>query len=63
MHTEGKGVAVVFKILPATNGQWYFRIMSGSNILATSETYVSKASARNTAQLIINNAGTGRIEE
>ena len=54
---------MVFKILQATNGQWFFRIMSGSNILAHSETYVSKVSARNTAQLIINNAGSGRIQE
>jgi uncharacterized protein YegP (UPF0339 family) len=54
---------LVFKILPAVNSQWYFRVMSGSNILATSETYVHKSAARSTAQLIINNAGSGRIDE
>ncbi|MEV4310794.1 YegP family protein [Actinocrispum sp. NPDC049592] len=54
---------MIFQILPALNGQWFFRIKSGANILAHSETYRDKASARATAQLIINNAGNGRIVE
>lgn len=54
---------MVFKILQAVNGQWFFRIMSGSNILATSETYVEKSGAKRTAQVIIDKAGTGYITE
>ena len=52
---------MVFEIRQATNWQWYFRIMSGSNVLATSETYLHEADCRNSAQLIINHAGAGRI--
>jgi uncharacterized protein YegP (UPF0339 family) len=54
---------MVFEIRQAANWQWYFRIMSGSNVLATSETYREKADCRSTAQLIISRAGTGRIVE
>jgi uncharacterized protein YegP (UPF0339 family) len=54
---------MIFQILQSTNGEWFFRIRSGANTLAHSETYREKASARATAQLIINNAGSGRIVE
>jgi uncharacterized protein YegP (UPF0339 family) len=55
---------VVFKILKSTNAQWFFRIVSSNgNILAHSETYWNKSDARSAAQTIINEAGSGRIEE
>ncbi|MCP3801061.1 YegP family protein [Allokutzneria sp. A3M-2-11 16] len=52
-----------FQIKPSANGQWYFVIRSGVNILATSETYTAKSSARRTAQKIIDEARWGSIDE
>ncbi|MFD9895066.1 YegP family protein [Amycolatopsis sp. NPDC059027] len=52
---------VVFKIEPSY-GQWYFNIISSNgNTLATSERYRNKVDAVHAAQLIINQAGGGRI--
>ncbi len=53
-----------FKI-SSSGSQWYFRIIvvGNSNVLATSERYHNKSDARHAAQLIINNAGNGYIEE
>ncbi|SFK60138.1 YegP family protein [Amycolatopsis sacchari] len=53
-----------FKISPS-GAQWYFRIFvtGNSHVLATSELYHNKADARHAAQLIIDNAGSGYIEE
>jgi uncharacterized protein YegP (UPF0339 family) len=62
VHTRGEAV-MIFKIKQATSGQWYFNIMSGSNILATSETYVDKSGAKRTAQVIIDKAASGTISE
>jgi uncharacterized protein YegP (UPF0339 family) len=54
---------MIFEIRPARNDQWYFRIMSGANTLATSETYVRKSDARHAVELIINRAAGGQIVE
>jgi len=53
-----------FKISPS-GLQWYFRIISTGNnrVLATSERYHNKVDARHAAQVIINGAGNGYIEE
>lgn len=52
---------MVFKI-EASYDQWYFNVISSNgNKLATSERYRNKADAVHAAQLIINQAGGGRI--
>lgn len=53
---------MVFKLIPS-GSQWYFKIIAPGNYktLATSERYHNEADARHAAQLIINNAGNGRI--
>ncbi len=48
----------------AKNGvQYYFRIVSGSNVLAHSENYNQKASAVSAAESIKRNAGTAQIDD
>lgn len=55
---------MTFPILPSTNGQWYFKIVSSNgSTLAHSETYWNKSDARRAAQTIIDQAGHGRIVE
>ncbi|WP_176935811.1 YegP family protein [Actinokineospora alba] len=55
---------MTFRILKATSGQWFFRIVSSNgNVLAHSETYINKSDARTSAQTIINQAGGGKIVE
>lgn len=52
-----------FVIRKATNSQYYFTISAGGNheILATSETYVSKASARHAIDVIKGGAGGAQV--
>ncbi len=53
-----------FPIKPSSNGQWYFRVVASNNkTLAHSETYWNKSDAGRPAQSIIDEAGTGTIEE
>ena len=49
-------------IRKAANGQYYFTIRaSNGQVLATSETYVSKQSARHAAELVKAEAGSAVI--
>lgn len=55
---------MIFRVRPSSNGQWYFSIIaSNSKTLAHSETYWNKSDAKSAAQSIINEAGSGSIEE
>lgn len=51
-----------FEILRASGGQYYWRIVaSNGQVLATSETYYSKADARAAAESVKRSAGVGSI--
>lgn len=54
---------MVFQILPS-GVEWYFKIVArNGRTLAHSEGYRNKTDARHAAQTIIDQAGSGTIEE
>lgn len=54
---------MTFKILRSVDMKWFFDIVASNHLtLAHSETYWNRSDAVSAAQLIINQAGSGKIE-
>ena len=55
---------IKFEIFKGTNGQFYFRIRSSNGqVIAQSEGYVQKQSARDTVDTIKRNAATATVTD